>query len=124
MVLCICDHHIDFVVEEIDGEKMLNFVQMSETLTGFLQDGSAFQNADVKEIISHLSEAGIDISSLEGLNPNEISQILSDVGIDLRNLNHEQITELFQHLNISHFDAQALFETIGVDDLSETLFKR
>lgn len=103
---------------------MFQLSQISETLTDLLGNQNPIENAPVQEIIEQLSNAGIDISSLEGLSADQVMELINNSGIDLSNFSPDQITETLQNLNVQDFNMQEVIENVGIDNIAETIFKR
>lgn len=70
---------------------MFDISRITEAVGGLI--GQASQESDTDGLMQHLSDAGVDLPQLDGMDSQEITQFLENSGIDLGNFDISQISE-------------------------------
>ncbi len=91
---------------------MFQWSEIVDKVSGFIETINTDEQGIVDNVFTQLSDGGLNVSELEGLNFTEVLEKIDLANVDLSEFNPEQITMALEALNINIPEA-------GIENLGE-----
>lgn len=103
---------------------MLPLSQFAETLSGLVGDHNLAEDGAIQNIIDQMTDAGIDISAIQGLGADQVFEMLNQSGVDLSEFSPDQITTALQELNVGDINLENMTQHIDMQSIAQSIFNR